>query len=70
MIKVKNEVAIHELNNNEYNGTETISLISHWIRSELVILEIPDVEDDTLKITVAARDLVNAIKNATNTGGV
>lgn len=68
MIKVRSEIRIYEYNDKEYNGPDIISTLSHWNRNELVTLEIPDDQNETFRITVSASDLMNAIKNARNTG--
>jgi hypothetical protein len=63
MIKVANEITVYE-----ENGTETkvpmptLSVLSHWNRDSLVVLEIAG-----QKISVSARDLQAAIANAVNT---
>ena len=64
MIKVRNEVTVYETNGKETQGLERPILIvsSHWNWDDRVDLTIGGD-----RITVLARDLEAAVKNATNT---
>lgn len=64
MIKVINELDVVELNGIEVPpGSEgKITVLSHWLRDQLVVLEI-----EGKRYTLKARDLQAAITNATNT---
>lgn len=64
MIKVKNEVKIHERNDEDIALLENrcIGVESHWNNEEKVVLVV-----DGERYAVAAKDLLCAIENATNT---
>lgn len=61
-MKVTNEITVRELNGSENKEAKPITVKSHWNRCEFVVLEMHGVE-----VTVSARELEAAIKNATNT---
>ena len=62
MIKVINEVSIHEIDGKETSvPTPVLTVLSHWNHDSLVVLH-----TDGKKITVSARELQAAITNATN----
>lgn len=62
MLKVINEVTVYEVNGAEpSNDRPTIRILSHWNRSEFVVIEI-----DGHSLTVARKDLQAAIQNACN----
>lgn len=65
MINSINEVKIYEEKDKEVSiGVSSfIKIKSHWNRQEFVVLEI----GKGVMVTVLARDLKNAIDNATNT---
>ncbi len=66
MITVKNEVRVYEENGKDCplgESRKSIGVESHHIRDDLVVL----IGMDGMKTTVVARDLQNAITNATNT---
>ena len=65
MINVVNKLNIYEVDGKETNNIKDEKILevkSHWNIQRFVILKFNDVE-----ITVSARDLETAIKNATNT---
>jgi len=63
MIKVTNEVKVHDSEGKTLEPPYlSIQICSHWNRNEMVVLVTPD----GAKLTVFARDLEAAIKNATN----
>lgn len=64
-IKVESEVNVYEEAGSEKYMPGMLKVRSHWNRSEFVVLAIGKTE-----ITVAARDLEAAIKNARNSGGI
>ncbi|MCP4651488.1 MAG: hypothetical protein GY853_15600 [PVC group bacterium] len=64
MIKVENTVKIYEMNGEETASEDkNVKISSHWNRNELVNIKITGVA----MITVSAKDLESAIRNATNT---
>lgn len=66
-MRVKNILKVYELNGKELDGTipnsMDIEVTSHWNRNSLVNIKV-----DGTEITVCAKELSEAIKNATNTG--
>lgn len=65
MIEVTNNVKVYQEANGKHELDQVPDLIvkSHWNRPEFVVLVLPD----NTHITVSAKDLAAAIKNATNT---
>lgn len=64
MIKVTSEVRIYERDGKDYeSGAPALAIVSHWSDRSRVTIVLPD----GTKLTVIARDLEAAIKNATNT---
>lgn len=70
MIKTRIEVPIHEVDGREV-GVSTASIKlkieSHWNRSDLVVITVPEKMIVDHNITVRAKDIKAAIENATNT---
>lgn len=66
-INIKQEIQVYEVNDVEVPiGKEvTIRVDSHWNRDELVVLGI-----GRKRYTVVSEDLVTAIHNAENSGGI
>ena len=64
MIDVNSKVRVYEVNGKEVEigKTKSISVSSHWNYSNWVVLKVGN-----RRLTVVARDLIEAIKNATNT---
>jgi hypothetical protein len=64
MIKVRNEVTVYEIDGKETSVPSPVIVVcSHWNRDSLVVLE-----SDGMRLTVSARDLLEAVANATNSG--
>lgn len=63
MIKVSNIVTVYEVDGKETTGIPmpTISVLSHWNRDSMVVLELAG-----QRVTVSAQDIRAAIDNATN----
>jgi ribosomal protein L22 len=62
-VKVENTIDVYETGQEMSPGKkETIKVLSHWNRDEMVVLQV-----GKKSVTVLARALENAIKNATNT---
>lgn len=61
-MKVISEIEVYEVNDVEQKGIDTPSLLvkSHWNYDDRVVLEYKE-----MRFTVIARDLLNAIANAT-----
>lgn len=68
-MKVQSEVRVYERDGAEVpvGSHAVITISSHWNRSDLVVLQ---VDGSAATITVTARELEAAIRNAMNTGGM
>ena len=64
MIDVINKIEIYEIDGKEVPTGESkvLEVLSHWNRPNMVVIKIED-----KRYTVAEKELVAAIKNATNT---
>lgn len=60
-IEVINKVEIYEINDEIVNSEKYVTIKSHWNDNEEVVIDI-----NNKKYTFLARDLINAINNATN----
>lgn len=67
-IKVLQEIEVYEINDKEVSVKDTpiLKIFSHWNYNDYVTLQL----QDGLKYTVDANDLITAVKNAQNSGGV
>ena len=65
MIRVHSEVTVLEVQNNEIDlietGEKVVGVKSHWNNNKLVVLTF-----DNVTLTVRAKDLTDAVQNATN----
>lgn len=62
MLRVLNEVTVHEINGKETSSTQPVIVKNHWNDPALVLVTVAGVE-----VTVSATELAAAVKNATNT---
>jgi hypothetical protein len=67
-IKVTQEIKVYEIGGKEVPlGTDkNLGILSHWNVRDFVILNF----GNEMQITVSGNDLITAINNAMNTGGV
>lgn len=67
MINVQNDVEIEQVVNRNIKYGARLSITNHWSDNKLIHLKYTEDGEEILDLVVKASDIIEAVKNSTNT---